>query len=81
MSDKSNCYEACKKQLLMDYFLQVCQFSPSIDKFNFWFLGILGVTSGVLFYQLDVLNLYFSLAHIGFIFLFLTFRNTAGLFR
>ena len=79
MSDKSNCYEAFKKQLLMDYFLQICQFSPSIDKFNFWFLGILSVTSNILFYQLDVLNQYFSLAHVGFVFLFLAISGFLGI--
>ena len=79
MIKKENSFEECKKQLLVEYFSQVCQFSPSADKFNFWFLGLLGVTSSILFYQLEVLNRYFSLRSIGFIFLFLAISGLLGI--
>lgn len=71
-------YIQCKNTLLTRFFEVSTSQSGALEKFNFWFLNLLGVTVVVLFSQLDKLNLYFSLDQICLIFIPLAFTGFCG---
>lgn len=71
-------YIRCKNTLLTHFFEISTSQSFALEKFNFWFLNLLGVTVIILFSQLDNLNLYFCFNQIFWIFLPLAFTGLCG---
>ena len=60
-----------KKRLLNYCFGSLADQSPTYERYNFWFLNLVGVTAVVLFSQLEKLSLYFYFYQISLIFIFL----------
>ena len=71
-------YTRCKNTLLTRFFEVSTSQSGALERFNFWFLNLLGVTVVVLFSQLDKLNLYFRLDQISLNFITLAFTGFCG---
>ena len=58
-----------KNAFLIDYFRLISEYSIPAEKYNNWFLTIIGATVGILIYQFEALNSYFDLFVIGLVFL------------
>ena len=72
-------YLEFKNAFLIDYFKLLTESSLPAEKFNNWFLTIIGATIGILIYQLNVLSLYFDLSTLGWIFFGLTLSGCMGI--
>ena len=69
-----------KSSFLIDYFKLISEFSIPAEKFNNWFLAIIGATVSILIYQVVTLNSYFDLFVIGSTFLGFAIAGFMGMF-
>ena len=67
-----------KKRFLIYFFGSLADQSSTYERYNFWFLNLVGVTTVVLFSQLEKLSLYFYFYQISWIFIFLGLAGFCG---